>query len=126
MKRTITLLLLIFVSNCIFAQSQVTYVKTPKGEDVTDAWELGHGMDSTQMAALSDSITLNYPNATEVNPPSATAHYNCHSFAWYRSEGGTGNVWIGWYPGNTGEDIYWDDDSYIEVSTLNEASSLSD
>lgn len=115
MKRIITLLLLIFVSNFIFAQTQVTYVKTPLNSPITDAWEVGDVLDPTQKAALNDSITLNYPNATEVNPPSATYHYNCHSFAWNRSEGGTGNVWIGWDPGRTAEDIYWNDGSFIEL-----------
>lgn len=54
----------------------------------------------------------------------ATTHYNCHSYAWYRSEGGTKNVWIGLYT-QTAEDVYWTDDSYFEVCSLNDATKIS-
>lgn len=67
---------------------------------------------------------MNYPNATELNPPSATTHYNCHSYAWYRSEGGDKNVWMGLFYSNS-ENIYWNDGSYIEVSSINDADKIS-
>lgn len=58
----------------------------------------------------------------------ATASYNCHSYAWYRSEGGTGNWWINACPSFDYEDQgavptpptniskYWDDGSYLETT----------
>ena len=57
----------------------------------------------------------------------ATASYNCHSYAWYRVEGGTGNWWIDACPSFDYEDPnetptsttniskYWDDGSYLET-----------
>ena len=108
-----------------FGQTLVTDIKTPMNSPVPHTYELGDGMTSTDKANLSDSVAIRYPNATEVNPPSATYHYNCHSFAWYRSEGGNRNVWIGWTGGGTAEDIYWDDGSFIKVSSLSDATKIS-
>ncbi len=108
-----------------FGQTLVTDLKTPMNSPVPHTYELGDGMTSTDKANLSDSVAIRYPDATEVNPPSATYHYNCHSFAWYRSEGGNRNVWIGWTGGGTAEDVYWDDGSFIKVSSLSDATKIS-
>lgn len=79
MKTTTISFLFVLFTNFLFGQT--TEIKTPLGSIVPDTYYLGEQLNSTQKSALSDSITLNYPNATEVNPPSATTHYNCHSFA---------------------------------------------
>ncbi len=42
---------------------------------------------------------------------SATTSYNCHGYAWFGADGGN-NVWIGYY-GDTAEDIFWNDGSYV-------------
>ena len=58
----------------------------------------------------------------------ATGTYNCHSYAWYMSEGGTNTYWINastrddynisyliTLPGISNISKYWTDGSYIEV-----------
>jgi hypothetical protein len=50
----------------------------------------------------------------------ATYTYNCHSWAWWMSEGGS-TVWLN----SPGDDEFWDDDSYIEVSSQSEATKVS-
>lgn len=122
MKKLKILTPFILISSLIFGQT--TDIKTPLGNTVPDTYYRGELLDDTQKEALSDSITLYYPNATELNPPSATTHYNCHSYAWHRSEGGTENVWIG-LNYSTAEDVYWNDGSFIEISTLSDASKIS-
>jgi hypothetical protein len=50
----------------------------------------------------------------------ATYSYNCHAYAWWISKGGS-TVWV-----NTpGDDTFWNDDSYIEVSSQSEATTVS-
>lgn len=48
------------------------------------------------------------------DPYSSTRRFNCHGYAWNMVEGGPIR-WIGYYPYNTDEHIYWEDGSYIEV-----------
>ncbi|MBA7533301.1 hypothetical protein ES705_25536 [subsurface metagenome] len=67
-------------------------------------------------------MDTNYPQATELYPPSATTTYNCHSYAWNKIEGGT-TCWIGLegYDQNYEdvENVYWTDQSYIETTEAN-------
>lgn len=114
--------LLVSMISTINAQNITTEIWTPNGHVVSDTYYRGELLDSTQKDILEDSIDLYYPNATQVGE--ATTHYNCHSYAWYRSEGGTKNVWIGLYT-QTAEDVYWTDDSYFEVCSLNDATKIS-
>lgn len=124
MKTTTIFFLFVMVTNFLFGQTLTTEIKTPLGSIVPDSYYRGELLNTTQKTAFRDSVRLNYPSATEVNPPSATTLYNCHSFAWYRSEGGDKNVWMGLYYAAS-EDIYWLDGSYIKESTLNDGSKIS-
>jgi hypothetical protein len=73
----------------------------------------------------SEFVSVHYPNALELNAPSATKRYNCHSYAWHFSEGGD-RVWIGYYSWQKAdEDIYWEDGSYIRLSSEVEATKIS-
>ena len=47
-----------------------------------------------------------------IGPP--TERYNCHGYAWHKSEGGN-SVWIG-LETTTAEDVYWEDDSYFQTT----------
>jgi hypothetical protein len=60
-------------------------------------------------------VALYYPQATEINAPSATTTYNCHSYAWNKSEGGP-TCAVAYYADATNESIYWTDYSYIETT----------
>lgn len=66
-------------------------------------------MTPSEIAYYNSVYTNNYPNATLIGDASAT--YNCHNYAWNKSDGG-GTYWM-----NTpGDDTYWTDGSYVEVS----------
>jgi hypothetical protein len=95
-----------------------TYIYTPRNSSFI-AWTSIPEMSDDDKSDWSDYVVYYYPSATEINAPSATNSYNCHGFAWHVSEGGS-NVWIGLagYDANPNivEDIYWNDQSYIETT----------
>jgi hypothetical protein len=76
---------------------------------------------------------------TKIGP--ATAEYNCHAYAWYKSEGGSNNYWINAFlnsdlnafnpysysstpPAPNNINKYWNDCSYVEVDTEDEATKV--
>lgn len=95
------------------AQSPIT-VYTPRGSSVY-AHTRPELMDDEDKSDCSEWVETYYPQATELNPPSATTTYNCHSYAWHMSEGGT-TCTIAYYYGDTDESIYWTDNSYTETT----------
>ncbi|MBO9561697.1 MAG: T9SS type A sorting domain-containing protein [Niastella sp.] len=63
----------------------------------------------SEIAYYNSAYTSAYPSATLIGNASTT--YNCHNYAWNKSDGG-GTYWM-----NTpGDDTYWTDGSYVEVS----------
>ena len=59
-----------------------------------------------------------YPNATQIityDGLSSTRTFNCHGYAWLKTEGGP-DRWIGYYAGNRDPDIYISDGSYMQVA----------
>lgn len=113
------IIILIFLSFCGEALNAQTYtkvsnVKTPNNSIVQDTWKLTSSdivYTPAQIAALAADLNSNYNGAELVEAPSYK--YNCHAYAWHVSEGGD-KVWMGRYTDDA-EDIYWTDDSYIEV-----------
>jgi hypothetical protein len=65
-----------------------------------------------------------FPNAQILAPASRT--YNCHSYAWNLSEGGTQYVWMNQYKSNGTPNIwkYWIDASYIQTPTEADAEKI--
>jgi len=115
MKTKYMLFLAIVIQSGLYqisAQTPIT-LYTPRGSSFT-AYQRPELMDDEEKENWSDTISIYYPQATELNPPSATTTYNCHSYAWNMSEGGP-TCWIGLYSPNV-EDIYWTDNSYTETS----------
>ncbi|RNC63272.1 hypothetical protein D7D25_17385, partial [Proteiniphilum sp. X52] len=55
----------------------------------------------------------------------ASRRYNCHSYAWNISEGGTNVVWMNQYDSQSNPNIwkYWTDGSYVET-TENDAEKI--
>lgn len=108
------------------AQTQTT-IYTPQGNPVT-AYNQIPEMSSEDKEQWSDDVEYHYPSASEQNAPSATNSYNCHGYAWHVSEGGS-NRWIGLYGYDQNpeemEDIYWEDASYIRVSSESIADKIS-
>lgn len=113
--KVLALIMLILDPVLAFGQIQVTRY-TPKGSPVR-AYNNIPEMSSTDKVDWSTSVANVYPNATELNSPSATRTYNCHAYAWHIREGGDA-VWIGYYQGQEAdEDIYWTDGSYNNQSS---------
>lgn len=83
---------------------------TPNGSSVL-AWKLlQNELSVYEKNSLANYVINNY-GATVVSE--ATKTYNCHAYAWHMTEGGD-SVWIG-LTSITDENIYWEDNSYIEV-----------
>lgn len=115
---------LVFMLNSadISAQdSQVNDVITPLGSTV-NSW-LMEESSSTVREGWDDYFSNSRPNAVQIETYdgySSTKRFNCHGYAWYMSPKTnvfTNPRWIGYYPLNTDEHIYWDDGSYIEVTS---------
>lgn len=116
-KSIITIVICIFINLAqISAQLDSIQISTPKGLTFW-AYEPPEIYDEEDKSDWSAYYAYYYPGATEINPPSTTSTYNCHGYAWHKSEGGS-PVWIGWYS-TSEEDRYWTDQSYVET---NEAS----
>ncbi|MBN1181938.1 MAG: hypothetical protein JXB49_06595, partial [Bacteroidales bacterium] len=126
--RYISVFILMSIYTSIFSQT-VPYVPidiyTPIGnEPVPDTWEFtgtDYSYSLFERIALSKKLKDDYGGAELLEVP--TKKYNCHSYAWHVSEGGN-KVWIG-LSTSTAEDIYWTDESYIEVSSESLATKVS-
>lgn len=98
-------------------QSKTVY--TPNGTSIT-AWELLSG-DYTQFEKDSIKFDLLYYYSYRITfIDEATYSYNCHAYAWYVYEGGE-RVWVN----SPGDDAFWNDGSYYQVSNPLEATKVS-
>jgi hypothetical protein len=131
MKKYIYFILLLTSVN-LFAQTPDGNIKTPKGNDVE--YYNGTLGDTASYRVYAESlINDNDWDATIVSH--ATGKYNCHSYAWHTSEGGS-DCWVnGWdygtinytnpnnTPTNTADNIneYWTSDGgYHDIPTKQE------
>jgi hypothetical protein len=108
----VSIFVLIYLNQMI-AQSPIT-IYTPKGSSVY-AHTRPEILNAQDKIDISAEMVRDYPDATEQNSPSATSTYNCHSFAWNMSEGGS-TCTLAYYAGDTDESVYWSDNSYIETT----------
>lgn len=106
MKKFFLFFILAFTVKASYLYSQIN---TPKGHYVTVLTKAEFPPDA--ITNITNDFQSTYPNAEILQP--ASNRYNCHSYAWYRSEGGTGYYWLSQSP-----DLhwYWDDGSYIETT----------
>ena len=117
------------------SQTLITSIHTPKGYTVPDTYDMtGYGKNSidasikTDMSPSELTSVQNYAATTYTSSvliSGSTYLYNCHSFAWNKSEQGP-NCWIG-LETKTAEDIYWNptQGGYIEVPSEDQASKVS-
>lgn len=117
MKRIIILTTLLVMALYTFAVTN-TYgtITTPKGSSVEVIFCTESTSEKNYLNNVSYTyITENYPNATIISE--ATQTYNCHGYAWSKSEGGA-TCWIGYYKSNGSENLskYWTDGSYFTIS----------
>lgn len=113
MKKIIYFSFFLIIIN-IYSYSQVY---TPKGTNISSAYEVFDEWSSEEKASLAESTAEQFPNAVLVGQP--TKKYNCHAYAWYIVDGGS-NVWM-----NQPISAYWQDGSFVETSNLNDASKVS-
>jgi hypothetical protein len=118
MKPVFLIFVIITGSFNLFAQQRAD-VKTPKGSNVI-AYKPDE-MSSSDRAYYDNYFSTTYPNATQITTYdyySSSNRFNCHGYAWYMIESGSGLSdprWIGYYY-TTDEDIYMSDGSYIQVA----------
>lgn len=110
--KNIKIILIIFVSCCFISNSQTVYLYTPNGSQVY-AFKVEE-MSQSDIAYINNQYASAYPNAQLIGNASRT--YNCHSYAWNLTEGGTDICWL-----NQNPDLnkYWNDGSYQQVSESN-------
>jgi hypothetical protein len=89
--------------------AQTVYLYTPNGSQVY-AFKNSE-MSSYDIAYCNADCAATYPNAEIL--ATATATYNCHSYAWNITEGGTAVCWLNQYPDLH---LYWDDGSYEQTT----------
>lgn len=99
----------IFLFASLICNAQTVYLTTPKGSKV-------YAFENTEMSASDIQYYTNqtknqYPQAEVLANASAT--YNCHSYAWNLSEGGTKVCWLNQDPDLH---LYWDDGSYVATN----------
>jgi hypothetical protein len=123
-----TVLIILHVFGCIsFAQ-----VYTPFGTSVEYSIQSAGNVAEFENYAATYLSNRGWTNAV-TKTGNATGEYNCHSYAWYKSEGGSNNYWINMYlssewnslmassfsstpPSPNNLNKYWTDGSYIPVS----------
>jgi hypothetical protein len=111
MKSKIIMCLFLYFVGLCYAQSTV-YLYTPNGSQVTA--NQGPEMSPSEIASINAYYVSAYPNAELLADASAT--YNCHSYAWNLTEGGTIICWLNQSPDLH---LYWDDGSYEETTGAN-------
>jgi hypothetical protein len=109
MKKYIYILLfcLSYLEMTSFVQGANIILYTPLGHEVF-AITQSEEFSPSEIQAKNQEYINSFPNATFL--ADATTTYNCHSFAWNMSEGGS-TCWL-----NQSPDLhwYWDDNSYLE------------
>ena len=101
----------------VFSAKELTAIETPKGTTVPNT-STPSELSQNEIDYYNYWATSTYPNAVFLETSSRT--YNCHAYAWHVSEGGN-RVWI-----NTpGQQTYWTDGSYGEVTLESEATKVS-
>jgi len=109
-------------SSVVLAAVTFTTVTTPKGSSVYVAQGIPE-LSAADIASADAKMASAYPCATRIR--SASARYNCHSYAWY-SQSTTNVFWMDYVPTYPNEEQkYWTDGSYIKTSpTLTSTSSF--
>ena len=97
----------LFFNQSVFADTQVT-IRTPEGCTVT-VYTISNGTPDFTDALAQDKIDFYGLDAEIIE--SATAFYNCHGYAWAKSEN-MGTYWIGYNSYDNEELKYFNDSAY--------------
>lgn len=124
-KYLFIVIMLLNIGAVLYSQEyEQSNVSTPMGSTVVAY--IFEDVSNTQRRAWDDMFEDAYPDAEFYKTYglffiSSTHRFNCHGYAWYmKSEQGDGlddPRWIGKDAGNIDEWIYWEDNSYLEVTS---------
>lgn len=94
-----------------FVKAQYVTLYTPMGSPV-EGFIRGEELSDEEIEAINNEYITSYPQAIFLDD--ATTTYNCHSYAWNISAGGTTVCWINQYDheGEPNISKYWTDGSY--------------
>jgi|GEM_PF-2422305 len=126
-------IVIVIFSTLMLCNTVHSQVRTPNGTNVEHQIFSAGNVATLESHAASWLAARGWTNEVIKTAP-ATGAYNCHSYAWYMSEGGSGTYWVNAYlnsqmvvfdpyvnptilpstPNNIRK--YWDDGSYVEVS----------
>lgn len=95
------------------AAERYTTVYTPNGTAVTGA--ILDEMSAKEIAEANDYQEKNFPYAYKIREP--TRRYNCHSYAWH-SQSANNTVWIDYGDFLNEHKKYWQDGSYVAITTV--------
>jgi hypothetical protein len=122
MKAKNTFRLLIYAFSLVLITSTVKSqrtTKTPMGQTVNllNNWDTPYLIADAE-AWAAQWITVNHSDAVRIAP--ATTNYNCHSYAWNVTEGGSSsNAWLSQtYNENPNLSKYWTNDGYTSTSAV--------
>lgn len=95
---------------------QYVYVQTPAGSSV-EGIIIQEEYTASEITTINNTYISGYPQATFLDD--ASKKYNCHSYAWYLSTGGTTICWINQFDKNGNPNIskYWTDGSYTPTTS---------
>lgn len=71
-------------------------------------------ISSTEKSCI-NSCVASYYGVTVLSD--ATSTYNCHNYAWHKSDGGSTTAWLNAGSGNSNLQAYWTDGSFTQVSS---------
>lgn len=119
MKRIIIYIYLLCNAFSLFGQYSTVTINTPNATDIEALQLTGSDFSASEKSYWAQYIQTYYPNAVILSD--ATKSYNCHGYAWNKSEGG-GTYWINATKSGGAANLanYWTDGSYMEVCSVNE------
>lgn len=88
---------------------------TPNGTNVSQWVAYYPELTGPQIAWVNAKVALDFPNVVKLAEPTRT--YNCHGYAWIKSDGG-GTYWLN----DPGDNQFWQDNSYVQTSNTTNAS----
>ena len=102
-----------FLFAVLFCYGQSTYVYTKFGHAV-EVWNLPEFSPSV-IASTNQYYITYFPQATFLSNSSNT--YNCHFYAWHKSDGGSGYYWMNAENNDSNIVRYWRGDYYGECTS---------
>ena len=92
----------------------IATINTPNGTAITSGQYVLNELSATEKQEMKQVVLQNFSNVTILADP--TAKYNCHDYAWVKSEGGV-ECWLeDEKTGANGINWYWQDGSYVRTN----------